>query len=116
MKRTVAIFLVAVVLLSVSVFALETRATPVDVILSFDGTTANCEVSAYASNMNQQISATIKLYRGTTCLHTWNVSDYGILDFAETWTVSKGYTYKLTADVTINGTTYPTVSTTGTCN
>lgn len=116
MKRTIAIILAMIMLLSVSVFALEVRLVPVDVNLSFNGTTANCEMSATASNMNQQISATIKLYRGTTCLHTWNVSDYGTLDFAETWTVSKGYTYKLTADVTINGTTYPTVSTSQTCS
>lgn len=115
MRRIVATLLVAVLLLSTVAFAAETRANPADINLSFNGTTANCDVFVAAANMNQQISATIKLYRGNTWLHTWTVSDYGILEFAETWTVSSGYTYKLTADVTINGTAYPTVSTTGTC-
>ncbi len=116
MKRTVAILMVVVMLLSISVCAFDFRATPVDLTLSFDGTTANCEVSAYASNMSHKISGTVKLYRGTTCLKTWNVSDTGYLEFSETWTVTSGYTYKLTADLTINGTTYPTVSTSQTCS
>ena len=116
MKRTVALLLVVVLILSTAVFAAETRAQPATLSLSFDGTTANCEVTATASNMNQSISATIKLYRGNTWLHTWTVSDTGYLEFSETWPVTSGYTYKLTADLTINGTTYPTVSTTRTCN
>ncbi len=116
MKRTVVILLVVAMLLSTVAFAAEMRAQPATLSLSFDGTTANCEVTATASNMNQSISATIKLYRGNTWLHTWTVSDTGYLEFSETWPVTSGYTYKLTADLTINGTTYPTVSTTRTCN
>lgn len=116
MKRVISILLVAVMLLTTFAFAAEARIQPASLSLSFNGTTANCEVSATASNMNQSISATIKLYRGNTCLHTWTVSDTGYLDFSETWPVTSGYTYKLTADLTINGTTYPTVSTTRACN
>lgn len=115
MKRTIAILLAVVLLLSTTVFAVENRRQPATLSLSFSGETANCRVIASADNMNHEISATVKLYHGNTCLHTWYVSDYGILDFSETWPVSSGNTYKLTADVTINGTTYPTVSTTGSC-
>ena len=64
MKRVVSILLVAVMLLSVSAFALEERVQPMMIDLSFNGTTATCEVSAYASNMNQEVSAVIKLYHG----------------------------------------------------
>ena len=116
MKRTVALLLVIVLVLSTAVFAAETRAQPASLSLSFNGSTATCDVFASASNMNHSISATIKLYRGNTCLHTWTVSDTGYLDFSETWAVTSGYTYKLTADLTINGTTYPTVSTTRMCS
>ena len=115
MKRVVSILLVAVMLLSVSAFALEERVQTMMIDLSFNGTTATCEVSAYASNMNQEVSAVIKLYHGKTCLHTWNVSDYGYIEFSDTWRVNSGYTYKLTADVTINGTTYATIEDSGQC-
>ena len=39
MKRTVAILMVVVMLLSISVCDFDFRATPVDLTLSFDGTT-----------------------------------------------------------------------------
>lgn len=115
MKRVVSILLVAVMLLSASAFALEERVQPMEINLSFSGTTATCTVSAYASNLNQEVSAVIKLYHGNTCLHTWNVSKSGYIEFSETWPVNSGYSYRLTADVTINGTTYATISDSGRC-
>lgn len=113
-KRVIAISLAVILLLSVPVFASETRAQPIFVDLSIDGTTANCGLLASAGNMSYDISATIMLYRGTTRLKIWTVSDKGALEFNDTYTVQPGYTYTLTADVTINGTTYPTVSSSAT--
>lgn len=117
MKKRITVMLLAfVLLLSIPAYALESRGNPIAMELSFDDTTANCAVVVSSANANFEITATVKLYRGNTCIKTWNASDSGYLDFSETYTVTKGYTYKLTADVTINGTTYPTVSTSRACS
>ena len=55
MKRTVALLLVIVLVLSTAVFAAETRAQPASLSLSFNGTTATCDVFASASNMNHSM-------------------------------------------------------------
>ena len=108
-KRTIALILVVVMLLSVSVFAVDARSKSITPGLSFNGKTANCSVAIVGDNMSDTISATITLCRGTTVLKTWTESGSGYIFFSDTYTVSTTGTYRLNADVTINGTTYPTV-------
>lgn len=83
--------------------------------ISFRGTTATCSVTINASNQADSISLTAKLYQGSDCIATWTDSGTGRLFFSKTHRVQKGQTYKLTADVTINGKALDTASTTGTC-
>ena len=83
--------------------------------LSFSGTTANCTVRVVADSFSHEIEATIKLWQGSTCVATWEEEGKGILSFSDTATVTKGKTYELTADVTINGETQPQASVSGKC-
>ena len=83
--------------------------------IAFSGTTATCTVSVNGDSANDSISLTAKLYQGNECIATWTDSGNGKLRFSRTKTVQSGKTYKLTADVTINGTALGTTSATGTC-
>ena len=83
--------------------------------ISFSGTTANCSVTVVGNQISDKLTATIKLWQGTTCLETWTTSGTGYIFWDDTATVSKNNTYKLTVDVTINGVTKPQVYVEGTC-
>ena len=80
--------------------------------ITFSGTTATCTVSVNGDSANDSISLTAKLYQGNKCIATWTDSGNGKLRFSRTKTVQSGKTYKLTADVTINGTALGTTSAT----
>lgn len=115
-KRTLALILVIVMLLSMTVIAVDARSKSISPRLTFSGKTANCGLDVVGDTTSDTISATIKLCRGTEVLETWYESGSGYIFFSDTYTVDKTGTYKLTADVTINGTTYPTVSHSATCS
>lgn len=110
-KRLTAFLMLAVLLLTVSAGAISARTPQINPILSFSGTQATCSLRIYGENGDENISATIKLMKGTTCLKTWSASGVGNLNFKETASAPKGSTYTLTADVTVDGKTYPTAST-----
>lgn len=88
------------------------RATP---NISFSNATATCSVSVYGENKTDRISLTAKLYQGDACIATWTDSGTGYLNFSRSKRVQKGKSYKLTADVTVNGESFSTASDTGTC-
>lgn len=83
--------------------------------LSFLGTTATCRIHVRADRSSDSISATAKLWSGNTCLKTWSMSGAGLIRTTKTATVSKGKTYKLTIDYTVNGVKQPQRSVTRTC-
>lgn len=83
--------------------------------ISFDGTTAKCSAIIIGDNMSDSISATLKLWQGNSCIATWYASGNGYMQVSKSKSVTRGITYKLTVDVTINGTLKPTVSVLGTC-
>lgn len=97
--------LLAIVLLVAAPLAVQAatpRAINISPGLSYTGTTANCSVGVFADNMSQEIEATIKLWHGTTCLETWYASGNGYLSWRDTATVTRGNTYRLSVDVTID--------------
>lgn len=61
------------------------------------------------------IEAVIKLWQGSKCIETWEASSVGDLAFSGTATVSRGKTYQLTVDVTLEGKAQPRFSVEGTC-
>lgn len=115
MKKVVfAALLLFLIAIPVSAQATQ-RSTASIPSITFSGTTATCTVSVNGDSANDSISLTAKLYQGNKCIATWTDSGNGKLRFSRTKTVQSGKTYKLTADVTINGTALATASTTGTC-
>ena len=109
-KRLAAFLMLAVLLLTVSAGAFSARAPHIQPGLSFIGDQATCSLNVLGDKGDEDISATIKLMKGTTCLKTWSASDVESLNFKETASAPKGATYTLTADVTVDGKTYPTAS------
>lgn len=115
-RRIIAILLVflLVISLSVTVYA-SARMSLIGLGLSFEGTTAKCTMTATADYSTHRIYAKIGLYDGDVCVRSWTRSAYGILNFSENVAVTKGKTYVLMADVTVNGVVMPTVTKSGTC-
>lgn len=70
--------------------------------LSFSGTTATCTLSVTAKK-GTDITGTLTLYRGSTKVKSWDVDETTSVSFRDTCTVTKGYSYKLVADLTVTG-------------
>lgn len=110
-KRTATIFLVLAMVLSIAASAAPSprynTTSACDPMIKFSGTTATCSftVDAYSGT---EISATMKLYRvsgsSEILLKTW-ATQRGTtsLSYSNTYSVSKGYTYKITVDVAADG-------------
>jgi hypothetical protein len=84
--------------------------------LSFHDTTATCSVFIRANKANDDISADISLWQGNSCIESWEASGSGTLNFESTATVSKGKSYTLKIDFSINGKIQPSVSHSNTCS
>lgn len=116
--RKMSLILVVAMLFSILALpaaAAEPRAVTIVPDLSFDGTTANCVVHIMGNSTNEEMDATIRLYRGSTLIATWYAEGNGYIFFEKTKTVTKGYTYKLTVDLTIDGEACTPVYVTGNC-
>ncbi len=109
MKRMIALVLVLVLMAApLSAQGAEARNRDPRMSLTFDGTTAICDVTAYGNSLTDSVQITVRLWRGSTvCLTTWGASGTGKASLSETKTVWPGYTYTLTMDVVINGVIYP---------
>ena len=106
MRRAISVLLVLTLLVgifAVPAMAAEPRATTAVATLDISGTTATCTLSAAADKTSDSVKAIIKLYRGSTCIATWSGSGDGYLFMSKPKTVTKGYTYKMTVSLTING-------------
>lgn len=114
-KRVLALCLILVFALGITAQAAEVLSVRTVPKITFDGTTATCTVNVRGDKTTDTISLTAKLYQGSTCVKTWNTSGTGVVLLSKPATVEKGTTYKLTADVTINGVKQATKSTTATC-
>lgn len=113
-KRVIACMLMLCMLVPVCAMALETRAVFTRPTLSFDGTTAICECTV-RGNSGDEIEVTMSLYQGTTRIASWSDSGTRRVDMEKTKTVTKGKTYTLTVEATVNGKDIPETSVKGTC-
>lgn len=114
-KRTTAVILVVLLVLSISAYAIDARYASVYPSLAFNGTTATCRAIVEADNSTDTISASISLKQGSTVVKSWTASGKGTLDFSKTATVTKGSTYTLVVNATVAGVALNAVSVTGTC-
>ena len=112
-KRILALTLAAVLLLTVPAQAAMQSATSIP-SLTFDGTEATCELKVVGET-GDEIEATLTLWRGSTMLATWSKEGTSYVRISQTKTVTKGYTYTLKADVTINGVAYDQNTVSGKC-
>lgn len=114
-KITWALLFLIVLMIPISAQAATPRVPKVLPGITFNGTTATCTTTVFGDNVDDSISLTAKLWKGSECIATWIDSGSGYLNFSRTMTVENGYMYKLTADVSINGKSLQTISTTGIC-
>ena len=114
-KRILSLALLLALVFTISAQAITVRYSPGCLSLSFKGTTAVCYLSAISSNSDDEIEVVMKLWQGDECIKTWKASSNGSLILEKTKTVDKGKTYGLSADVTINGKSYPCDIVVGTC-
>lgn len=83
--------------------------------LTFEGTTAACEVTVVGNNMSEHIEVVMKLMHGTSCVKAWMNDDYGYVYMLAYANVTKGQTYSLVIEVKVNGVAQQPVSIQGTC-
>ena len=103
-KQLLALSLILVMLLGITAQASGPAMLPAaQPSLSFSGTTASCRIIVRGDRSSDTLSATAKLWTGKTCLKTWTIKGTGKIQTTKTATVSKGKTYKLTVDYTVNG-------------
>ena len=110
MRRAILVLLVVAMMtgiFAVPAMAAEPRITTAAASLNITGTTATCTLSASADTTQDSLKAVIRLYRGSTCIAAWSGSGSGYLNMSKTKTVTKGYTYKMTVDLTVNGVDHP---------
>ena len=112
--RITAIGLLAAALLTLPVSAQSERALNRTIQLTFDDTTAKCVVLISGSKSNY-ISADVTLWDGNQCIGTWEKAQNGYVAINEEVSVTKGRTYTVRADYTVDGATQPQLSTSGTC-
>lgn len=112
-KQLLALSLILVMLLGITAQASGPAMLPAaQTSLSFSGTTASCRIIVRGDRSSDTLSATAKLWTGKT----WTIKGTGKIQTTKTATVSKGKTYKLTVDYTVNGVKQPQKSVTRTCH
>lgn len=114
-RRVLALSLVLALVLGITAQAAQIRAGQLQPTLSFSGTTATCKAVVVADNDADRISITVKLWDGAKIHSQWSTSGRGSINFRQTATVTRGKTYKLTVNATINGVAQPQQSVTRTC-
>lgn len=120
MKKRLLSFGLAVVLavgMTVCASAAEPQIDPrllqVHTVLTFTGTTANCE--AMITSASDDIDATMTLKQGNRVIDSWSGSGTGIVFLDGDCHVTKGVTYTLTVEGTRNGVAFKATPVTRTC-
>ena len=83
--------------------------------LTFEDSTAQCDVKIYGSSSKDSISATITLWNNNQCIMTWERESNRNLSFSETIAVTQGKSYTLNVEFSINGVPQPKLSSSGIC-
>lgn len=104
-----------IVLFTNTAYAQDMRRETGNVDIIFSGATARCIVEIIGKS-SDKIVATIELRCGDQNIKTWNKSStYGYLALDDTVDVTKGKTYELVVEYTINGKAQQSFSDSGTC-
>lgn len=106
-KIAMSLAVIMVLLLPMTAHAATPRSIGITPRITFSGTTANCSVIITSNSGDDEIEATIKLWKGSTCVATWPENGTGYIIFSDTATVTKGKTYTLTVDAIVNDVAQP---------
>ena len=112
-KRILALTMILVLALAISAQAAMWSAS-INPRIEFNGTSATCIVSV-RGEVGDAITVRAKLWQGSACLKDWQASGVVSVILSKPATVVKGETYRLTADVTIDGVKHPTKAYSATC-
>lgn len=116
MKRMVAAMLCGILLAGgIVAQALEPRVANCSLSLTFDGTTAICEAICTGNSSTDQVKATIELYQGNTYLDSWSNEGTYFVAVSGQRGVTRGKSYTLKLNYTINGVAQPEQSVTKVC-
>ena len=110
MKRYFCILIAVALVLSISCYAVSTRAVYAYPTLTFNGTQATCKATIIGQSTTDSIAATMYLYRGSTLIDSWSASGTGVLRMEGFATVSRNKTYTLTVNYSVNGITQDPVT------
>lgn len=113
--KTLLASIIMVLLLATPTYAALAPRTTIAPTLTFTNTTATCGVTIFDGSSSAKITAVISLKNGNDCIESWERSAVGYFYFNETVSVTRGQTYTLSVDATIDGKTYQTASTSNTC-
>lgn len=100
-KRVIILILAAALLLAIPTQAVS-RATTCRPSLTFEGMTAKCGIVVLGGTYDE-IEVTLSLWHGNQMIGVWIEETTGYLSMSETVTVTRGNTYTLEVDLTING-------------
>lgn len=116
MKKIITTLLVITLMaaLAAAAYAEPMRAPSASPSLSFSGTTANCKVTV--SEFNKQISVTMTLWDGNTCIATWSDNGKSAVSLSGSCAVESGKSYTLKVSGTSGGSPLSVPSVTKTCN
>ena len=114
--KKVALFLAIVLVVAMPLTVSATpRALGINPTLAFDGTTAACEVMVIGNDTSEHITVVMKLMHGNTCVRAWMIDDYGYVYMLTYANVTRGQTYSLVIEVSVNGVAQQPYSISGTC-
>lgn len=105
--------LIVTSILTLSAYALDSKAPRVIPNLTFEGTTAHC--STAVSSGSNEIDITMQLFEDGIVIKTWHKSGTGYVNMSQKVTVKKGSTYKLLVAYSIDGETQPSAWVTKKC-
>lgn len=116
MKKIIATLLtvILVVALAATAYAAPARAASINPTLSFSGTTANCKVTV--SEFNKEITVTMSLWDGKTCIASWSDSGKSIVSMSKSCAVEAGKSYTLQVSGTVGGSPISATPLTRTCS
>lgn len=118
MKRraALAVLMVFVLVAGITVQAAEPRAASSTLSLSFDGSTAVCTAYCKGGSTSDNVEATVTLYQGTTYVDSWSNSGKYAVSISEECHVTRGKSYTLKLNYSINGVEQPEKTVSKTCN
>ena len=113
-KRVLALVLVVAMLLASTAFAATYTVRP-RATLAFDGTTAICSTTVTGDSPSDKIEVMMTLWQGSVLVYSWSDSGKGSVEMEKTKTVTKGKSYTLKVNASVNGEILNEVSVKGTC-